>query len=169
MMRTALLSVVLVAAGLAGIVALSTTAGPPDGYWGFDQDGVRVDLPRDLRTAPTSGPDVLIEVGDERGDGVLVASVPRRGRTLERYVAFTIQGIRGGRAAGEVVEDEEADVPGADDARRLVADYRERGLRTTQVIAQAGSRFVTLSVTERRDAPDAVLDTDTIVDSFELD
>jgi len=168
MMRTAALSVALVVAGLAGIVALATTAGPPDGYRVFERDGLQVLLPEDLRTVPAGGPDVLVEATDGRGSGVLVATVPRRGRSLERYVAFTVAGIRGGDDAGEVVADEEADVPGADDARRLVADYRERGLRTTRVIAQTGSRFVTLSVTVRRDAPDAVLDTDTIVDAFEV-
>ncbi|HWV84028.1 MAG TPA: hypothetical protein VNZ62_01165 [Capillimicrobium sp.] len=169
MMRTALLSVVLVVAGLAGIVALSTTAGPPDGYWVFEQDGVRVDLPEHLRSEPSAGRDVLIKLGDGHGTGALVARVPRRGRTLERYVAFTVAGIRGGDDPGHVVDSEGTDVPGADDAHRLVVEYPDHGLRTTQVIAQAGSRFVTLSVTVRRDRPNGVVDTDEIVGSFEIE
>lgn len=169
MMRTAAISAALVVLGLGTIVALAPTAGPPDGYWVFDQDGVRVDLPDGLRSAPTGGRGVLIEVSDGHGDAVLVARVPRHGRSLDGYVGFTVQRIRGGRSPGRVVESEATDVPGAEDAQRIVADYPQRRRRTTQVIAESGERFVTLSVTVGRDTPDSVIDVDAVVDSFEVE
>jgi hypothetical protein len=156
---------VCVLVGLGAIVGVSATAGPPDGYVVFHDRDVRVDLPSDFRTVHRGQPDIVVAVVGGDRDGVEVATVPTRGRSLHEYELFTLQNVL--RAAPNAqVERDDVDVPGADEARRITLHDPDRDRDVTIVIARDGDRFVTLSIDVG--AHSAAVDASTVEDSFTI-
>jgi len=155
-----------VVVGLAAIVGISSTAGPPDGYVVFHDRDVRVYLPDDFRTVAEGERDVIIAVvsRDRARDGVEVATVPTRGRSLRRYEIFTLENVLRAVPDAQDVAREDVDVPGADEARRLTYHDPERDRDATIITARDDDRFVTLSIDV--DAHSAALDQDAVEDSF---
>jgi hypothetical protein len=152
--------------GLGAIVAVASTAGPPDGYTVFHDRDVRVYLPTDFRTVAEGQRDVIVAVvsRDRARDSVEVATVPTRGRSLRAYELFTLQNVlRAAPEAQDVVRDD-VDVPGADEARRLTYHDPDRDRDGTIITARDGDRFVTLAIDV--DAHSAALDGDAVEDSF---
>lgn len=159
---------VCVLVGLGAIVGVSATAGPPDGYEVFHDRDVRVDLPTAFRTVRQGQPDIIVAVvgvGGDRVDGVEVATVPRRGRSLHEYELFTLQNVLRAAPNAQVARDD-VDVPGADEARRITLHDPDRDRDVTLVIARDGDRFVTLSIDVG--AHSAAVDASTVEDSFTI-
>ncbi len=152
--------------GVGAIVAVASTAGPPDGYAVFHARDVRVDLPSAFRTVHRGEPDIVVGVVGADRDSVQVAAVPTRGRTLAAYEQFTLQNVRNAAPAATGLQREDVKVPGADEARRIRFHDPDRDRDVTIVVARDGDRFVTLSIDER--AGSAALDEATVEDSFEI-
>jgi hypothetical protein len=157
---------VCVLVGLGAIVAVASTAGPPDGYFVYHGRDVRVQLPDRFRTVAEGGPDVVIAVSGSGGDSVELTAVPRRGQTLRAYERSTLQGIRNDAPGAQDLRREDVDVPGADEARRIRFHDPDDDRDVTLVIARDDDRFVTLAIDER--AGSDALDEDTVEDSFAL-
>jgi len=157
---------VCVVVGLAAIIAISSTAGPPDGYVVFHERDVRVYLPDAFRTTAEGERDILIAVVGPDRDSVQVAVVPRRGRSMARYERFTLANVRNAVPSATDLRREDVDVPGADEARRMTLHDPDRDRDITIVIARDDKRFVTLSIDER--AGSDALDEGTVEDSFAL-
>jgi hypothetical protein len=152
--------------GLGAIVAVASTAGPPDGYRVFADRAVRVYLPDSpgFHIRNLGQRDVFVETANRAGDAVLVAGVPVQGRSLADYERFTLENARMAAPDMRDLRREDVDVPGADEARRLTFDDPDRNHEATIVIARDDDRFVTLTV----DTAGDVIDVDTIVDSFAI-
>jgi hypothetical protein len=152
--------------GLGAIVAVASTAGPPEGYFIYQGRDVRVDLPDDFRTSQEGARDIVIAVVGPQRDRVQIAAVPRRGRSLAAYERFTLENVRNAAPDAQDVRREDTDVDGADEARRISFHDPDRDRDVTMVIARDDDRFVTLSIDER--AGSGALDVDTIENSFAL-
>ncbi len=159
---------VCVLVGVGAIVAVASTAGPPEGYEVFHARDVRVYLPTDFRTVRRGQPDIIVGVVGPGRDSVQVAAVPTRGRTLAAYEQFTLENLRNAAPGATGLRREDVDVPGADEARRIAFHDpdRGRGRDVTMVIARDGDRFVTLSIDER--AGSGALDEHAVEDSFAI-
>jgi hypothetical protein len=152
--------------GLGAIVAVASTAGPPDGYVIYHDRDVRVDLPDTFRTTSEGARDIVITAVGPQRDRIQIAAVPRRGRSLAAYERFTLQNVRNAAPGAQDLRREDTDVDGADEARRLSFHDPDRDRDVTMVIARDGDRFVTLSIDER--AGSDTLDEDTVEDSFAI-
>lgn len=152
--------------GLGAIVAVSSTAGPPDGYRVFADHDVRVYLPDSpgFRTRQAGQRDVFVETANRQGDAVLVVGVPVRRRSLTAYEQVTLANARMAAPDLEDLRREDVDVPGADEARRITFHDPDSDRDATIVIARDHDRFVTLTV----DTADDAIDTKTVEDSFAI-
>jgi hypothetical protein len=159
---------VCVLVGLGAIVGVSATAGPPDGYAVFHDRDVRVDLPTDFRTVRQDQGDIIVEVAGPARDRVEVAEVPVRGRTLAAYERLALENVRNAAPGVTSLRREDADVPGADEARRIAFHDpdRDRDRDVTIVIARDGARFVTLSIDVHSGS--SAVDEPTVEDSFTI-
>jgi hypothetical protein len=157
-----------VVVGLGAIVAVASTAGPPEGYLIYHGRDIRVDLPDDFRTVAEGQRDVIIAVvsRDRNRDRVEVATVPARGRSTRDYDVFTLENVFRAAPNAEDVVREDTDVPGADEARRITYHDPDRDRDGTIVIARDGERFVTLSINVGSHSAD--LDVPTVEDSFAI-
>jgi hypothetical protein len=164
LMRTALISVALAVAGIGAIVAVASTAGPPEGYARFASEGAHVYRPTALRVVASGGRPVVLNVRGAQG-AVRIVTLPAESHALGPSARAALAEAGGGRIAS----DEPADVTGADDAREVVADDAQQRTRRTAVIARQDDRVYVLTVSVRRGTPDSVLDSQTVVDSFYLD
>jgi hypothetical protein len=152
--------------GLAAIVGVASTAGPPDGYRVFADRDVRVYLPDspEFSVRNAGQRDIFVESSDDQGNGVLVAGVPRRGRTLSAYERFELENARMAAPRMEDLRREDVDVPGADAARRMTFHDPDRQHDATIIIAQDDDRFVTLTIDTAKEA----IDTQDVEDSFAI-
>jgi hypothetical protein len=166
-MRTALASIALGLVGLALLLFVASTAGPPDGYRRFSQRGAHVYLPDRLEIRATDQGETVVRAADRRGDMVEVTDVPTDRRSLAAFVRLTRAGIAGRQ--GRITRDASIGVDGADEARELRIDYAGAGVHTTQLVARRGARFLTLTVAGAVRGGAAPFDANTVVDSFYLD
>ena len=161
-MRTALISVLLGVAGVGAIVAVASTAGPPDGYARFSSSGVHVYRPTALDVVASGGSSVVLNARGSEGSVRIVKSAVRGGQALSSV----------GREAlgtGDVVRDASEDVTGADAAREVVVEDPSGRARRTAVVARRDDDLYVLTVSVRRGTPESVLDAQTVVDSFYLE
>lgn len=164
-MRAALISVLLGVVGLGAIVAVASTAGPPDGYARFSSEGVHVYRPTALEVVASGGSEVVLNARGSEGSVRIVRSAARGGRSLSSVGRDALTSVGG----GDVVRDASEDVTGADAAREVVVEDRSGRTRRTAVVARRDDDLYVLTVSVRRGTPESVLDAQTVVDSFYLD
>jgi hypothetical protein len=163
--RAALISVLLGVVGIGAIVAVASTAGPPDGYARFSSSGVHVYRPTALDVVASGGSSVVLNARGAEGSVRIVKS-PARGRGSLSSVGREALSSAGG---GGVVRDASEDVTGADAAREVVVEDAAGRARRTAVVARRDEDLYVLTVSVRRGTPDSVLDAQTVADSFYLD
>jgi hypothetical protein len=165
MSQRILIACLLVLAGVGAIVAIATTAGPPDGYVAFHDRKVRAYLPADWRTIQRNQGPVIIDIAGPDRDTVELSAEPRRGRTLAQFETDTLDAIRSDAPDIQNLQREDTDVTGADEARKLT--FHNQDLDVTLILARDGDRFVQLTINDVVDnGKDDSLDPKTVEDSF---